>query len=252
MIEHVDIALRDWLGAALDVDAVEFGRGPADEAASGRRKRAAPTVSLQLVGVTEQVDRRSNAIDDLRDGDGRVIGRRGAPRVFDLDYWCEVAGDPIDAHGVLGRLLQLLIGNDTIPVDFVPDDVVPTDLTMRDVPIEIDLAPPDVRGGRRSAMAGGGADSEAGVGVGAGVVVRATLPIWPTVDTQIGEPAVHLHLDVGPEPGASTRLAVDDTDDADHAEPNGGSSTPLERRWTTVRRREFIAPGSTAANVEVD
>ena len=231
VIEYVDIALRDWLSEALDVAAVEFGRRERDDGGStGRRKRSGSVAHLCLVGVTEQLDRRSNAVADLRDDDGRVLGRRGAARVFDLDYVCDVDGDPIDAHSVLGRLLQLLIGHDTIPIEFVPDEIVPAELTMRDVPIEVDLAPPT------------GAVSNSAL-ADAGVVVRATVPIWPEVDTQIGEPAVHLHLDVGPEPGATERPAVADSDNVDS---DVGPVAPLDRKWTTVRRREFIAPGSVA------
>ena len=227
VIEHVDIALRDWFKEALDVAAVELGPSGQDEG-STRRKPSAATLHLQLVGITEQLDRRNNAVSDLRNDEGRVVGRQGAARVFDLDYVCEVAGDPIDAHSVLGRLLQLLIGHDTIPIDYVPTDIVSTEMTMADIPIEIELAPPDAAASTRRQESG------------AGVAIRATLPIWPIVDTQIGEPAVHLHLDVGPEPGSDERSDV-----------TGGDATvrpraPIDRKWTTVRRREFIAPGSVA------
>jgi len=247
VIEHIDIALRDWLTEALDVNAVEFGRGAgaaADTGAPsrGRRSSAATTASLRLVGVTERDDRRSNAVTDLRADDGRVIGRRGAARVFDLDYVCEVDGDAIDAHRVLGQLLGLLIDNDTLPADFVPDAVVPEELTKHDVTIEIELAPPEVA--ERASVAT----------TDACVAVRATVPIWPSVDTQIGEPAEHLHLDVGPEPRATEPRAAVDADGGsdDDGAAGSGPIPPLERKWKTVRRREFIAPGSTAASAAKD
>lgn len=202
MIELADAALEAWM-ATLDppVD-VTFERLDAG-APTGKR----PVLSLVLVALREQTDKRDNRVTDVRDGE-RVVARRRATRFFEIDYLCAVGGPARDAHRALGDVVQLVVDCDVIPARHVPDE-----LAELGHPIGVELV----------ASAAGQA----------ALTLRVVLPVEPTPEHEIAPPATSLHLDMMPPPGdgggGGTRQVVT------------AEVVPMEeRRWTTVRRRELI------------
>lgn len=207
VIDHADSALERWLTATLDVASVDFVAS-VDPSSTDQ-----PIVAVVLSAVAERVERRDNDVADVRDADGRVTARRRSLRFFDLDYRVSVTGDQRAAHAVLGRLLQALVDTDTID-----SELLPAPLRELEVPIEVTL---------QAGRAGGGSSTD-----GLGLLVRLVVPVAPTPDEDISAPAVELHLDMSPPPVVG-------------ALPSGDDTTRRflgERTWTTVRRREAIAP----------
>jgi hypothetical protein len=202
MIELADTALESWL-ATLDppVD-VSFERIDPG-APAGKR----PVLSLVLVALREQTDKRDNRVADVREGD-RVVARRRATRFFELDYQCSVGGPARDAHRALGDVVQLVVDCDVIPVGHVPDELA---ALGHAIGVELIATP-------------------AGQ---AAVTLRVVLPVEPTPEREIAPPATSLHLDMLPPPG--------DRGSAGARQVVTAEVVPMdERRWTTVRRREMI------------
>jgi hypothetical protein len=214
VIDQADDALERWLCAMLDVDEVDVvaAGDVADTAPSAQR------VQVALVAVAERVERRDTEVADRRDDDGRVTARQRSLRFFDVDYRVSVTGDARAAHRTLGRLLQALVDVDTVAGDHLPES-----LASLGVPIEIALVTPQDRG----------AES------GSALTIRLLVPVQPRADTEIAPPAVALHLDVSPPPGSGGPRHPDAEDAA--------SRLLGERAWTTVRRREAIAPVPSGA-----
>lgn len=212
VIHHADAALADWFGELDPKGAVTFD--PPDTDSSKR----STTMSLLLAAVREQTSKRNTETSDVRDGDGRVIARQRATRYFELDYACTVTGPHPAAHELLGRVLQLMVDHEVVPIEHLPDE-----LAELDEPVEIGLVAPGAAVGASAAS----------------LMLRLVVPVRPTAEREIAPPAVELHLDVAPAPGRTAAT----TDEAATV-----STTPdllEERRWTTVRRRERITPGST-------
>jgi hypothetical protein len=206
MLEHADAALESWF-AHLPVDVIFE---PLDD---GRSKR--PTVSLLLHNIRERTEQRDNEVLDVRDADGRVIGRQRSDRFFELDYLCRVGGDHRAAHAALGSIIQTLVD-----VEQIPDEHVPAELAELGHPLDVHLV----------------SSSSPGVAAG-GIVIQLVVPVRPAAEREIGPPAEHLHLEMKPPPGATAAAAPSA---AAVEDPESGSE-PLERKWTTVRRREMIA-----------
>lgn len=207
VIHHADAALEAWFGE-LGVD-LSFDPPESD---AGRSRSA--TMSLVLSGIREQVAKRNTESRDLRDDDGRVVGRQRAIRFFELDYTCSVAGPHPTAHEVLGQVLQLLVDNDTIPVSHLPSE-----LTDIGEPVEVSVIAPTAATLTRAAA----------------LTVRVIVPVQPTAEREIAPPAVELHLEMLPAPGRTAPSEPAST---------GTTEEPMpERQWTTVRRRERITPG---------
>lgn len=212
MIHHADAALEAWFDASLPKVSVTF-----DEPDADNRSRS-PRLHLQLSGVREQTAKRNTEENDIRDEAGRVVARQRAIRFFDVDYRCSVSGPHPAAHEVLGALLQLVVDHEVVPVEHLPEP-------LREIgePVELTLAAPP--------------------SPSASLVLRLGVPVQPTPEREIAPPAVELHLDMLPAPGR-TAPAADAAED--EAAPRAASDVLDERRWTTVRRRERITPGSTA------
>jgi hypothetical protein len=206
MLEHADAALESWF-AQLDVDVI-FER--ADDAGSTKSKR--PAVSLVLHHIRERTEQRDNEVRDLRDDEGRVVGRQRSDRFFDIEYVCTVGGGHRDAHRALGAVIQLLVD-----AEQVPNEHVPAELAELGHPIDVSM----VTSATPTASSGG-------------IVIQLVVPVRPAAERDIGPPAEHLHLEMRPPPGAEAREGAGP--DGDESDPE-----PLDRKWTTVRRRELIA-----------
>jgi len=213
VIHHADAALEAWFGSLDGKVGVTFE--PPDVAPPGSQRTT--TMSMVLTAVREQMSKRNTETRDVRDDDGRVVERQRATRYFELDYVCRVTGPHPDAHEQLGRVLQLMVDHDVVPTGHLP-----AELADLDEPVEVSVVAP-----------------AAPVGVGAAALtIRLIVPVRPTAEREIAEPAVELHLDMAPAPG---RTAASPTG---AAEVDDVSGPVPERRWTTVRRRERITPGT--------
>lgn len=240
MIEHADTALERWLSdtvaaagctlAGIDFrdtpdapdafhtsDSVERDASTAGGSRRPRQRGLRAVVSLQA--LAEQLERRDRDVVDIRDRDGRVTARQRSLRWFELDYRIALDGDAREAHRVLGALVQSLVDDEMIAADLLPES-----LAALSVPIEIELRP--------GAVAGRG---------GTGLAVRLVVPAQPRPDLEIAEPVRELDLEMSPPPaarGAGSAAAAVIGDD---------ELLLADRRWTTVRRRERIAPSAQAA-----
>ena len=215
MIEHADAALESWFATLEPPVEVAFVRAVGESGDAVGAKQA--TLALTLHAVREQHDKRDNHIDDVRDFDGRVVARQKATRFFELDYVCSVSGEARAAHRTLGALVQLLVDHDVVPIDHVP-----AALAALGHPVDIELVPAPLPA--------------------AAVTVRLVVPVRPSADRQVGPPAVELHLDMRPPPGAERPTTASPPSDGSG---DGVDAVPPigERKWTTVRRREMIRPG---------
>lgn len=207
MIHLADAALVSWLSTlACSVDVVVGSASDADTGPSSRRASRS-TVNLELVAVREQTSRRDHEVHDVRDASGRVVERQRSTRWFELDYRCSAAGASLDAHRVLGAVVQLLVDHDAVPAEHVPAELA--------APLAVHFVPDE------------------GTGVAAGIVLRVVVPVRPTPERTVAPPTVVLHLDVAQEPAPEP--------EGDPTPSDAPAST--ERAWTTIRRRELI--GST-------
>ena len=113
-----------------------------------------------------------------------MVERRRSTRWFELDYRCAVSGDHLEAHRVLGALLQLLVDHDVVPQQHVPAELAPSN-----VPISVHVI------------------TDYQKDVAAGVAIRAVVPVRPTADRELAPPATSLHLDVAPDRITADRRA---------------------------------------------
>jgi hypothetical protein len=79
-------------------------------------RRTTPTLDLYLYDIQEDVDRRDNAYEDVRDDQGMVTDRRPPPRRFALSYlvtaWTQ---RPEDEHRLLSATLSCFLRFDRLP-----------------------------------------------------------------------------------------------------------------------------------------
>jgi Pvc16 N-terminal domain len=115
VIHEVDDSLRKLVlrdavnGSGVDVSF----EAPTREWAA---KRNAPTISIYLYDVREDLARREVQYEEVRDGTGKVLSRRPPPRRFKLSYLVTVwTQRPEDEHRVLSSLLACLLTYDALP-----------------------------------------------------------------------------------------------------------------------------------------
>ena len=117
MIHEVDEALRRLvLRDAVDGTGVELSfEAPTKEWAA---RRNAPTVDVYLYDLREDVERRDQQYQPVRDENGRVVERRPPPRRFKLSYLVTVwTQRPEDEHRLLSSLLACFLAHPTVPRD---------------------------------------------------------------------------------------------------------------------------------------
>ncbi|MFJ8743706.1 DUF4255 domain-containing protein [Embleya sp. NPDC127516] len=115
MIHEVDEALRLLLAeAGLGENGVDlvFDAPTSDWAA----RRNAPTISVFLYDIREDIGRRRTGETEEHDDAGLVVGRRAQPRWFDLTYLVTAwTNRPQDEHRLLSEVLRCLIHSDILP-----------------------------------------------------------------------------------------------------------------------------------------
>jgi Pvc16 N-terminal domain len=120
VIHDVDDSLRKLvLRDAVDGPGVEISfEAPTKEWAA---RRNAPTISVYLYDVREDVDRREVELEAVRGEDGRVLERRLPPRRFKLSYLVTVwTQRPEDEHRLLSSLLGCFLAHETLPEEVLP------------------------------------------------------------------------------------------------------------------------------------
>ncbi|MEV8325564.1 DUF4255 domain-containing protein [Kitasatospora sp. NPDC056731] len=130
MIHEVDEALRLLLvESGLQERGIElvFDSPTRDWAA----RRNAPTVSVFLYGIREDVARRQAGSAEQHDADGVVVAWRSAPRWFELAYlvtaWTNRAQDE---HRLLSEVLRCLTATDALPARLLTGTLAELGLTV--------------------------------------------------------------------------------------------------------------------------
>ena len=112
VIHHVDQCLRALLSGPDGAPAISFDVPTPGWAA----EVAPPALNLFLYDVREYVDARAADWEDVRDGAGRVLGRRPPTRHYLLSYlvsaWAKTADEE---HRMLGEVLAAIPDRETIP-----------------------------------------------------------------------------------------------------------------------------------------
>src|ERR1700730_14868757 len=104
-------------------------------------RRNAPALNIYLYEIREDLTRRGEQFEELRDERGFVTGRRPPPRKFQLSYlvtaWTQ---HPEDEHRLLSAVLTCFLGFDAIPTEVLQGDLAQQGELIR-VTIALPLAP---------------------------------------------------------------------------------------------------------------
>lgn len=243
VLQDVDASLRTLLGSwfADEKVAITFEPPTPDWAA----EQHDPVVDLFLYDVREVLDGRVGEADDVRDDDGRVVGRQSPPRRYHLSYLVSAwAGDPEQEHRMLGRVLEAVPAHDTMPSRFLEGRLVEQGLAVSM---------------RVGAVERGGGAGPTAVWAALGTAARTALeldviaPLLPTMSTEIAPPAERMSLGVSREDGPGRAAggaparpvhgrAGDGTAPGDGREEWGGApgvvGRRVVRRWAGVQLTE--------------
>jgi hypothetical protein len=198
-----------------------------------------PVVVVVLYDIVEDDSARRADVDDIRDDNGRVIARQGAPRRFALSYLVSiVAADVALEHQLLGRVLAAGVDTECLPAHALPANLVEHGLS---VPLQVAKA--RSLGGHAAALLPAVIETLARAqGWRTTLELSLVVPILPSPITEIERPAEILDLGVSQDPTSSGSTA--NGSPLDTAVSRTGRADPLQdRRWTSVRRRE---PGGSA------
>ncbi|GAA1879307.1 DUF4255 domain-containing protein [Streptantibioticus ferralitis] len=130
MIHEVDEALRLLLvESGLQEGGVELVfDSPTREWAA---RRNAPTVSVFLYGIREEVARRQTGAAEEHDADGVVVAWRTAPRWFELAYLVTAwTNRPQDEHRLLSEVLRCVTASDALPARLLTGTLAQLGLTV--------------------------------------------------------------------------------------------------------------------------
>ncbi len=130
MIHEVDEALRLLLvESGLQEGGVELVfDSPTREWAA---RRNAPTVSVFLYGIREEVARRQTGSAEEHDEDGVIVARRTAPRWFELAYLVTAwTNRPQDEHRLLSEVLRCLTASNVLPARLLTGTLARLGLTV--------------------------------------------------------------------------------------------------------------------------
>lgn len=142
MIQEVDETLRSIVRRdVIDGSDVEVVfDAPTKDWAS---RRNSPTIDIYLYDIREDLKRRQTGQIDVRNDEGRIIGRRSVPRIFKLSYlvtaWTQRAEDE---HRLLSAMLACFLRNDRIPVEWLAGSLRDNGWPLN---ITIALPPPEDR-----------------------------------------------------------------------------------------------------------
>ncbi|GAA3838427.1 DUF4255 domain-containing protein [Saccharothrix violaceirubra] len=130
MIHEVDEGVRRLLhagGVPGDRGDLAFEAPTKDWAA----RRNAPAVNVFLYDIREDLTRRTAGESEVYDDDGTLLGRRGAPRWFDLFYLVTAwTNRPQDEHRLLSEALACLVRAERLPRELLTGSLAELDLAI--------------------------------------------------------------------------------------------------------------------------
>ncbi|MGH9117552.1 MAG: DUF4255 domain-containing protein [Acidimicrobiales bacterium] len=207
-----------------------------------------PVINLFLYDVREDQDGLGSYELDIRDDDGKVIGRLPPPRRYQLSYLVSAwSKDPEAEHEMLGAILVTVPDDPALPAEHLVGRLVEQGL-----PVRIAVGRPVAGANTWDLWSALGSPPRTAI------EIVVTAPIVPGLRTDLAPPAVKLDLGVTKEPpgaiGPEGELPTETVTAPEPAEgPKGrrkadkGAPAPeLEarqgRRWTTFRVREQAVP----------
>jgi hypothetical protein len=233
MLRDADLSLANWLrsvlppGTGVRFDAPQAGW---EDAGTGT-----PFVSLFLGDIRRDgQELPASGWSEVRDGDGRLVGRQPAARYYRVSYtvtaWADlVAAQPdrsqraLEEHALLGLLIDACSSADTLA-----DDLLTGALAEAGLPSFVRCA------GDEPGLPTQGLWSGLGIAPRAHLVLHLIAPVVPPMVTDLAPPAREFVL------GASQPAAPGRPDRAAPARGTAATGTaPTVRRWerTTVAER---------------
>jgi hypothetical protein len=232
VLRDADRSLAGWLGRVLPP-----GIGLRFEAPDPQWAQRPPEplfVDAFLHGVRQDARGRRSGWSDLRDADGRIVGRQPAAQYFRLSYlvtaWASGqdtdggAGDrALAEHEVLGFVLDACGQHGVLP-----DDCLEGALAASGLQTVLECAPED------SAVAGA---LWSGLGIGPRACLELVLvaPARPPALTELAPPARELVLNASQQPTGTQAAAA------------GSPATERDRPFGTLRRWERTTIEETSA-----
>lgn len=219
VIDLVDDAVGSFLGAALgpEVDVTLLMPARDDVLPRGRS-----TVACVLVDITENTDRRVADWADVRDGSGRITGRRPPTQYYRLRYLVAAWDASVTVeHRLLGALLDACVATPVLPAGLLDDR-----LTAGGESVRLQVALP----------AGAGEPPLCDLWTALEQPMRASLTLLveaavrAPLDTDIAAPAEQLSMTVGQVGGVGS-----------HRPDSAAGGLREQRAWTSFRIRETKA-----------
>jgi hypothetical protein len=224
VIDDVDRSLRALLGAHVGGADVAFD-APTPEWAAGVAGAKRPVLSLFLHAVDEDVAVRRADWDDVREADGRVVGRQPPLRRYRLSYLVSAwAGDPVEEHALLGRVLEVALVAEVVPLEHLHGRLAEQELP---VVLEAAVRLPDVPAPPPHDLW-----SALGMPMRASLDLRVAAPLLPALSTDLAPAAERLDLGIAKVDAAGVGAGAGD---------GGAGPEPVGRvvkRWTGIRLTE--------------
>ena len=128
VIRDVDDSLVSWLGEMVPTVPVELGP-PADPEA--RTRKGAASIALFLHEVREDADGSAAGWSELRNDEGRLVGRMPPSRRYRLTYLVfATAQDVRTEHDLLGRVLAGSALTEVVPPEHLAGSLADVEATM--------------------------------------------------------------------------------------------------------------------------
>lgn len=253
MLRDADLSLANWFEAMLPSGTgVRFDTPRADWQQQGRGSPGAGFLSVFLCEVTRDGrDLPPSGWSELRNGDGRLVGRQAAPRYYRLAYlvtaWAAAVGgdhdtsrQAIEEHELLGLLVDACTNTDTLEEDHLTGTLAEAGL-----PSFVRCAGQDA-----GPSAAQGLWSGFGIAPRAHLVLELVAPVVPAPVTDLAPPAREIVLDAdqlpGPGPSGDAVAAIGPGPTGTTSAGSGG----LVRRWertTIIERTAGRRPPGSAA-----
>ena len=253
VLNDVDQSLRSLIQSAVPSNGglplVSF----APPTAAWVAEQEDPVINLFLYDVREDQEGLGSFELDIRDDDGKVIGRMPPPRRYQLSYLVSAWSKDAEAeHEMLGAILATVPDDPAIPAGHLAGR-----LAEQGLPVGIKVGVPLTGANTWDLWSALGSPPRTAI------EIVVTAPLVPGLRTDLAPPAVKLELGVKKEaPGAVG--AEDEPRPAPSAEPAAAEPTTPKRtkktvksdkeepvpapearpgkRWTTFRVREEAVP----------
>ncbi|MGH9244066.1 MAG: DUF4255 domain-containing protein [Acidimicrobiales bacterium] len=235
VIHDVDETLRSLVAACVPANGggvlVSFSPPTPEWAAA----QSDPVIDLFLYDVREDLEWRSGDEIDVRDADGRVIGRQPSPRRYQLSYLASAwAKDPEEEHQMLAAILAHVPDAEGISAEHLKGSLPDAGL-----PVLVKVGIP-VTGANTWDLW-----SALGTPPRTAVEIVVTAPLIPALRTDLGPPAETLELDLFREPPGKVGAA--------RPEPAGPEPEPEPKEPSgTKGRRRRAGEGSKESGASAE